>query len=228
LEAVTECGLKFEVESAAWLESVDSPVVRTRLVFPELQAEVVKGDEVNLGIDIVSSELGATPMTVNLLLYRQVCKNGAIAVYEEKPYFYFDYSSAFIVDVKDLLTISGMRIQADRDYFFSRAIESSKTPITIEQGKALITEMVKANTINKGVAIRAINELDRTGASTAWEMVNALTAAARGFRDPLRLKYESSAGALLGLRFARNQGKDNDFATTAPDRALPPSLRLTA
>lgn len=224
LKSVTETGLKFEVESAGWIDQIDAPIMRTRFVVADISRSLGQDDDVHIGVDILSSELGACPLEVNLLLYRTICKNGAIAVYDGRPYFFFDYKQNMAFPVEDILDSVGKRIKEQQDQFFFSVENARRVLLDSNQAKLIIAEMQKTEAINKGVAVKTIQNIDKSAASTGWDVVNALTASARGFRDRLRLRYESAAGSLLGLRFDRVQGKDDSYATSAPERALPPAF----
>lgn len=225
LQSIQTCGFPFVVEYAKWLDEVDAPYTRTRFVMEDVSFPLSTGDDLYVGVDVICSELGASPLIVNILLFRHVCRNGAIAVFDQKPYFYYSYTPTISVDIYGVLAAVRERILDDRDKIFEVASRSMKLTLTTDQAKLIVAEMVKGDVINKGIGIKANVQIDKTGASTGWDMVNALTASARSFRDLLRVKYESAAGALLGLTFSRKQSEDS-FAATAPDRILPPSFKL--
>lgn len=226
ISAIASTGVDFVVESAKWMDTVDPPFIRTRFVIESMKDALGPGDDLHMGVDVLCSELAAAPLIINLLLFRLVCRNGAIAVYDSKPYFHFDYRAGAIFDMVDVLTLGVNRLAEDSLMMFNAAKKTVGVTLTTEQAKLIIAEMVKTNSINKGVAVKTISEIDKSGASTGWDVANALTASARGFRDVLRLRYESAAGSLLGLNFTRKQGKEDTFAISAPDRALPPAFKV--
>lgn len=227
LEAVGNVGVPFSVESAPWMDSIDPPFIKTRFILNDMEYEIGSDDKLYVGVDVLCSELNASVFEINLLLFRLVCRNGAIAVFDNKPYFYFDYKTSFMFDLGDLICSSVDRLNMEKDNFFDVAKKSLDVKITSDQAKVVIMEMVKGESINKGVAVRTIKEIDRTGAATGWDLVNALTSSAQGFRDVLRLRYETAAGALMGLSFSRNK-KEDDYAMAAPEKMLPPAFRHTS
>jgi len=205
----------YVVESAGWLDDTHPSVLRTRLVFTNLQ-RVVSGDEMKLALDVTSSELGGCPLMGNLLLYQTICDNGQIATYGHRPYFYFDYKSPLVLDLSDVFAAAMGRATTDVDVFMEKVSEAASTLYTINDARGTLTEMVKNGLLNKGVALKALGKLEKEGCKTMWDVVSALTAEAKGFRDLLRLRYEQAAGAMMGLMFPRAQTEDNFVGDKTP------------
>lgn len=204
LESINE---PFDVESASWMD-VSSPIqLRTRVTFPNF-TRMVNNEELKIGLDVTSSELGACPMQVNVLLYRTICANGAIASYGRKPYFYYDYSKALVIDVADVFSASMKRVVSDVDVIMDRVRVATQSTINMQRARVILMDAVKEGALNKGVVLKTLGQLEKDGVSNVWDFVNGLTAQARGFRDTLRLKYEAAAGKLLGLSFDRNSMED--------------------
>lgn len=223
LRSFQNLGTPFEVESANWQDQKNPTILRTRLIFPAFN-RFIQNDDMKIGLDITSSELGACPLQVNLLLFKEICKNGAIASYGRKPYFFFDYGGTLSVDLGDVFEAAMARATNDVDGFMLRVDEAAQTPITKAQAHVLLQSAVEKGALNKGVVLKTMGTLEKDGCNNVWDLVNALTAQARGFRDILRLKYETAAGSLLGLVFDRQKVED-EYAVEA--REMPPLLAAT-
>lgn len=208
----------FVVESASWLDGTLPHVLRTRVVFPNLTRDV-NGEELKIGLDITNSELGGCDLLANLLIYREVCKNGAIASYGRKPYFHFDYSSTFTLGLGDIFEAAVQRAGDDVDTMMSQVELATSTPCTIEQAEVILFDALKEGALNKGVVLKTLATLKEDGCATVWDLVNGLTSQARGHRDLLRVRYEAAAGALMGLSLDRGQ-KADEFAPAAKELPL--------
>lgn len=218
VEALQGMNEPFEIESAGWMDQTSPTMLRTRVTFPNFTKQV-NNEELKIGIDITSSELGACPLQTNVLLFRTICTNGAIASYGRKPYFYFDYSSTLVVELGDVFAQAVKRATRDVDVIMDRVKTASQTSFSQQKAQQVLMDAVKEGALNKGVVLKTLGTLEKDGCKTIWDFVNALTAQARGFRDSLRLKYEAAAGNLLGLAFDRITSEDQ-FAPTAKEMPL--------
>lgn len=211
LEVLTE---PFEVDYAGWMDEAHPSVLRTRIIFPTIQA-LVEGEELKIGLDITSSELGGCPLQLNPLLFRTVCKNGMIASYGKKPYFFFDYKTAFAMNLDDIFGAALGRCTTDLNGFMEKAASALQSSCSNAVARGILGDLVKDGALNKGVAVKSAALFEKDGGKSVWDMINALTSQARGFRDLLRIKYERAAGHLLGLEFSRNRSED-EYADRAP------------
>lgn len=232
LRSLQDISTPFDVEYAGWMDEAHPALLRTRVVIPSL-SKTINNEDLKIGIDITCSELGASPLQVNILIYRPICKNGVIVAYGHQPYFFFDYSSTFIFDLKDVIDVAVVRVSQDVNEIMMQVEIAVATPYTLDQARLHLSAMVKEGILNKGVVNKTLATLEKEGCSRLWDMINTLTAQARGFRDGLRLKYERAAGLMMGLELTRQKGED-EYATTAPVTELPShflsfeSLRLKA
>lgn len=77
---IATAALPILLESGARVESAEITEGRLyiKAVYPKLEGEVSKGDVVQAGIAISNSEVGLGALTIQPLVYRLVCLNGAI------------------------------------------------------------------------------------------------------------------------------------------------------
>lgn len=191
------------VNRAQWMDENDAPYLNTRLIFPG-QGKEINNDQVYLGLDIGSSELGAGELLINVLLFRRVCENGAIATYENHPYFSYDYKGGGLsLDFSMVLETCFKRMEKDVDAFWSAVTEAMGRAILPKDAVAWAQQLEEKRHLNKGVTVKVQRYLEKTPAASNWDFVNAITATARGYREQLRTRYETTAGRILGLNFSR-------------------------
>ena len=74
-----------------------------RAVMPQLETEIKKGDVVQYGIQISSSDVGAGSLRVEPLIYRLICTNGLITSQALRKYHIGKVSSDFD-DIREILS----------------------------------------------------------------------------------------------------------------------------
>jgi len=223
LEALGSLTVPFEIDDAPWADAVDSPVMRTRLVFKHEAFDDSNGDTLRIGIDIVGSELGACDLEENIIIWKQICANGMVATYGKKPFFCFNYKTTTVPALEPILKMSMERGSTDSQRIMAKVEKAVQTTVTANEAIELFKKMYQSNHLNKGVALQTIAAIEKDGCTNLWEAVNCLTSAARGYRDLKRLEYELAAGGLLGLNFDRTK-QDADLAATRDPLQLPPSV----
>lgn len=207
------------VQNAPWYDEVDAEYVRTRMVFQQTLRDI-NGDKIYIALDVGGSELGAGPMQAAILVYRLVCENGAIAVYNSKPYFYYDYKGVLAVDMGTIMDAVQKRLKDDVPALITVVDKSMQEKWSKEKSELALGRMQSRGALNKGVAIKVERLLDKEPPATRWDFVNHITAMARGYRDQLRLRYESAAGQELGLSFSRSPQEPSWLDSSKP-KALP-------
>jgi hypothetical protein len=211
------------------MQVVSSEVTERRLFIkalsPKLQAEVKKGDVVQYGLTISTSDVGAGSVRVEPLIYRLVCQNGLIAdtamrkfhmgrnqaendVYElltDKTKELSD--AAFWSQVRDIVTASmnpdNFQAQVDRlRVAANEPIQNFDLPRVVELTmKATgLTGDGKKNSI-----LAALASGNEGAGLTKWGLINSVTRAAKD--DALSyeesIEMERAAGQILEL--PRNQ-----------------------
>lgn len=213
-------GHEVEVQSASWDTGRHAPVFRTRLVWPKSQMKI-NGDEVYLGLDCLNSDVNALPEQINLLLYRQVCTNGLIATFGRRPYFYFDPRKVTFFDMETVMGAIVGRVAADRERF-AKAVETAQlTACDKAQATKLLTGMIEARLLPRGFVQKTLKLVEAEPTNTMWDTVNHITATARGYRDDLRIRYETVGGTLLGMDLDRSKTEDSFAGKSKPVLCLP-------
>lgn len=212
------------VVHANWLDETNTPLFRTRFVMKDLTFHVPEiKEDLYVGLDCLSSEVGGGPLSINILLYRPICTNGMIQVFDNRSYFHYNYDTKMSVQVGDVLNASLDRVNSDMALVHDAVTGAISKKITLAQAKTLLTDMSKENQLNKGVSLKAIGEMEKSGVDSMWDVANAVTSVARSYRDQLRLRYEVAGGALMGLRFKRKSKVEEDWVSNIPQYLLPAS-----
>lgn len=211
-----------QVQHAPWRDKPHEAIVRTRLVWPLSSASLanIQKDDLMLGLDIMGSDVGVCPQQLNLLLFRVVCENGAIASFGDRPYFYFDSRSAVVFDFADLVARIAERVVSDIPMFQAQVATAMSTKVVFAQVKEQLGGYVNQHLLPKGAVIRALGLLEKDGCDTAWDVANAVTSTARGYRDVVRVRLERFAGKMLGLDFKRHD-PETDYAKNIAPLLLP-------
>lgn len=158
----------------------------------KVQAEVKVGDVVSAGILVSNSEVGHGSLSIKPLIYRLVCKNGAVAdKYAMKKYHtgrvqemeQIQFSNetlnaedkAFWLKVRDLVTHSLSEVT------FKKIVEemAESTAVKIENPTKAIELAAKKYAFNEGEKKDVLAHLIQGGDLTSWGLGNAVTRAAQ-------------------------------------------------
>jgi len=162
----------------------------------KVQAEIKVGDVVSAGIIISNSETGHGALSVKPLIYRLVCKNGAIAdKYAMKKYHagrvnemeQIQFSNetlnaddkAFWLKVRDLVTHSLSEVT------FKKVVAEMQesTHVKIEEPSKAIELAAKRYSFNEGEKDDVLKHLIEGGDLTSWGLGNAVTRAAQDVKS---------------------------------------------
>jgi len=226
LEAIHQTlKVPYVVQSAKWLDATSTPWVRTRIVLTDGVFNFKKGGEdIMLGLDIASSEVGGGDFLVNILLYQQTCTNGTITTYGKKAYFAYDYSPGISFHIPDIMTAAVDRAAEDAGYIADCVGKAQALKLDNDGAVGVLDQMLKNNTLNKGIVVKsqAMIESDKKKVTTLWELVSIITEVAQGYRDELRLRYETVGGSMMGMRLDRKPNTPEEKFDTTPKGYLLP------
>lgn len=162
-----------------------------------LTREVSVGDTVQAGIVVSNSEVGLGSVSVNPLIYRLVCKNGAIredfgvtkrhlgqsqidksgAVYE----LFSDETKkasdkALLLQIRDICRVAVD--EAKFELVVNKFKETMGRPITADPVKAVEVFAASAK-LNDGERVSVLQHLINGGSLSQWGLINAVTATAQ-------------------------------------------------
>lgn len=207
------------------MDIVSSEVTERRLFIkalsPKLQAEVVKGDVVQYGLVISTSDVGAGSVRVEPLIYRLVCSNGMIADTALRKFHMGRNQNddnirellsdstkqlddrAFWASVKDIVLASMQPSNFERQVDRLREaagekIESFDLPRIIDLSMK-VTNLVGET--KKNSILAALASGNEGAGLTRWGLVNSFTRAAQAehFTYEESIEMERAAGTILEL-----------------------------
>lgn len=187
------------------------------VALPKIQADIRVGDPVQAGFIIQNSEVGLGALSVQMRVFRLVCKNGMIAPdYSSRKYHvgkqaeemeaaYRVYSdatlkaddAAFFMKVRDVI-----KAAADETKF--KAIAISMRELTETEPMAdpvgAVERLGKRLAITEGEQKGLLSHLVQGGDLTAYGALNAVTRLAQDAEDfDRRIELEKAGGQLLGV-----------------------------
>lgn len=158
----------------------------------KVQAEVKVGDVVSAGVLIQNSEVGHGSLAIKPLIYRLVCRNGAIA----DKYALKKYHVGRLVELQDIEFAQDTHAADDKAFWlqtrdlvkhclnevtFKKIVESMAETTTQKIGK--VTEVIELVTNDYGFSDtekeNVLDHLINGGDLTSWGLGNAVTRAAQ-------------------------------------------------
>jgi len=165
----------------------------------------VCGEKCSVGFSLVCSELGASPLSVDTLLYRGLSKGSLIALYGGESYFSFEYDKIQRDDLEKLFPplVSHLR---EKLIDVKQRIQAAKE---LTQKKENLQDLLRSLRLVKGLNDKFHTMLfqeikkDET-IKTRWDFVNKMAIIAKDFDVTKRLRIEKTAGTLMDLIFPKN------------------------
>jgi hypothetical protein len=181
----------------------DDLILHVRFISKE-EFEVC-GEKCSVGFSVVCSELGASPLTVNTLLYRSASKASFLAIYGGEPFFSFEYEKIQKTDLQNLFPPLIIHLR-DKLVDIKQKIQAAKEQA---QKKENTQELLRSLRLIKGLNDRfhtmMFQELQKDETvKTRWDFVNKMSIVAKEFDIKKRLIIEKESGSLLGLIFPKN------------------------
>jgi hypothetical protein len=185
---------------------------------PRIAGEVKVGDEVQAGLLISNSEIGAGAVTIQPLVYRLVCLNG-LAIPDQR--FRARHLGRRIDQGEDLNAIFSDETRAADDRALllkvrdvvKASLSEAGFNQTLDRMKGLTAQRIEANPeasvrmlarkvgILEGETPSILRQLIQDGDLSAWGMLNAVTAQAHTAPDYDRaVEFEQIGGTILDLQ----------------------------
>lgn len=164
------------------------------------------GETCSYGFSVIASELGASSLCVDTLLYRNESKSSMLASYGgSESFFLSEYVKIQANDLKNLFPqmIDHMKKQLPQ---IREGIQSAKE---FAEKKADVLEILRDLRLYKGLGDRfhrlIFQEVDSDqSVDNRWELSSRIAMLARDFEVKARLRIERAAGSLVGLAFEKN------------------------
>jgi hypothetical protein len=199
------------------VQIVSSQITDSRMyiqaVSPRIQGEVKKGDVVQAGVVITNSEIGLGSVSVQAMIWRLICLNGAIAPDGKFKAYHVgrridDNEDLWADDTRKaddftvLLKARDMVAAAVDEARFGRRIEQMQglTGIHVSGNPSravdVLAQTIGATEAEQGGILRS---LINGGDLSAWGLVNAVTAQAHEAQYDRAVEFEAAGGKLITL-----------------------------
>ncbi len=182
-----------------WFELTDVSF-HLRLVSPKIGS----GDEdpIFAGVHIANSEVGMRTLTINAILYRQVCTNGMVRLVRNQNLYARKHIGAQPENLREIIQMSAREaLDTGRDELDK--LQQSRNA-RIAEPKSTLDNLSKAWTLTEGVTETIQRQLPMSRlAFTAFDLINAITATAQLQPADERYRLEALAGSLLDRDLSR-------------------------
>ena len=181
----------------------DDLILHVRFISKE-EFEVC-GEKCSVGFSVVCSELGASPLAVDTLLYRSASKASFLALYGGESFFSFEYEK---IQKKDLQNLFPPLITHLRDKLIEikQKIQAAKElTLKKENTPDLLRSLKLVKGLNDKFHTMMFQEIEKDETvKTRWDFVNKMSIVAKEFDVKKRLIIEKTAGTMLELLFPKN------------------------
>jgi len=182
----------------------DDLTLHARFLLPEC-FDIGSG-KYSVGFSLLASELGATPLALEVLLYERVSKTSYVASYGAEPYFRSKYEGIQPGDIKDLLPKMLERVKEETQDMLSairkRLDETSAVYMPADEC-AKINRMKGLNAKFKRALYHEVVECGND-ITTPLDFARHMCLVAKDFDPMKRLDIERAAGLYLNLTFGKS------------------------
>jgi len=201
-----------------WI-ALDEESFHLRLFDPTRVIEVKNGDPLMAGIHISNSEVGKRSVTIDAIVYRQVCSNGLIRLIKGKSLMQQRHIAVAPAHFVSLLQRAMQQALSVSHEFLEQMALSASEPINDVESemKKLATDWHLSQVFVEQVEDRLLDE-ERAHQDKLFGLVNALTRAAQSLDAEKRYDMEVLAGKFLERRLAK---RERDVARSNKLMALP-------
>ena len=184
-----------------WRYDMPDDSFHMKLLFPEHvnMGTKVEADNVHLGLHLGSSEVGKRLFTLDVMTFRLICTNGAIALVNgERLVKYSHRGDISMVDVGDTVRSKIDEVLKGRGKIFGQ-MESTKTQklANIFDEARQVWDKFGIRKEFRDIAFELLTQKYPGG--TRWDLINAMTELAQSLADEpdVRVKIEEAAGQYM-------------------------------
>jgi hypothetical protein len=188
-----------------WI-ALDEESFHLRLFDPTRVIEVENGDPLMAGLHISNSEVGKRSVTIDAIVYRQVCSNGLIRLIKGKSLMQQRHIAVASGHLVSLLQRAMQQALTTSHEFLEQMVWSATEPINDVESemKKLTADWHLSQAFVEQVEARLLNE-ERTHQDKLFGLVNALTRTAQSLNAEQRYDMEVLAGKFLERRLAKRE-----------------------
>jgi hypothetical protein len=161
----------------------------------------VCGESCSTGFSIMMSELGAVPITVETLLYRNLSKVSLLASYGGEPYFESNYEGIQPTALRELFPRVITQLTEQLGTIKERIYNAMTKVTQKEDAKTLLKNLQLRKGLNSKFHTLMFQEIENNPTGNRWDFVNRMAILAKDFDSVSRVRIEKVAGELLDLTF---------------------------
>jgi len=177
---------------------LDDETFHARFVLPET-FDPGDGHPCQLGFHIRSSELAQGNLTLDALIFRQVCSNGAIVTYGNNSYLSTKFKDIMLEDLRSIIGNCASRMQEDMLVMLAKLRHSIDFNVSNSEVRDLFGSLKHRRGLSQNFMESVEGHALDPNISNFWQVTNTITRAAQDLNDDQRIKYEKLAGSLLSL-----------------------------
>jgi hypothetical protein len=172
-----------------------------RASFPEFRLEARDNDPLEMGLYLDVSEDGLAKYTMTGFLYRLICENGAMATFDEHPYFEYNHRGIRAIDLGAAVQSAIGRFGDDLQFVHTRAQEATRAVMSKEEMEAFLRDLENHRNVSAGFLRKVRRELVSKNVPhlTRYDVVQEITQQAQTLPHAGRVQHEYLGGRLLGL-----------------------------
>lgn len=185
--------------------ALDDESFHLRLFDPHLRRDVRSDDPLQAGLHIANSEVGKRSVTVDAVVYREVCSNGLVRLIKGKSVLQQRHIGVAPAHFTVLLRQAMQQSLLAAQEFMAQMAAAADQPLqdTEKELKQLVTHWKLSQGFVEQVQA-SLKQEDAYYQQTVFGLVNAVTHAAQTLDADRRLEMEVMAGKLLERRSMRS------------------------
>jgi|GEM_PF-1391749 len=185
--------------------ALDDESFHLRLFDPNLRRDVRSGDPLQAGLHIANSEVGKRSVTVDAVVYREVCSNGLVRLVKGKSVLQQRHIGVAPAHFTVLLRQAMQQSLLAAQEFMAQMAAAADQPLqdVEKELKQLVTHWKLSQGFVEQVQA-SLRQEDARYQETAFGLVNAITHAAQTLDADRRFEMEVVAGKLLERRLMRS------------------------
>jgi hypothetical protein len=157
-------------------------------------------DNVNLGLHVRNSEVGAGPTVIDMMLFRLVCTNGMIHMVDGESLFCMNQMNMDRADLRANLKNALHTVGTRKDTLIAQFQDAREK--TVEKPYLILSRIAKKHSLGKAAAQSITEEFQRGIVTKEYafnriSLVNAMTRYAQKLDQTSRVKLETIAGKFL-------------------------------
>lgn len=162
--------------------------------------QLTKVDDLFAGIQVDSSDVGRSILTVSFFIYKQVCTNGLVIAKQGGILFSQKHIGQSVADFRSDFQTAVAQIPA-LAVQYNGIIESARDQKIKDTQEEVIATVRRYTDLSEDAANRVLSIREEKYDNTQWGLINAITEVAQDFTLERRLEIERAAGNML-LRVA--------------------------